>query len=135
MNETIKQRWVAALRSGEWVQISGKLHGKGDKERCVLGVLCEVVNIGKWHKRSDTWCYKTPTSIGTEALPRAVADAAGLEFTLPIMDIPNAKALELGMRLDNLFQNAAGNWEIGLSLLNDRGVPLSVIADLIEEYM
>ena len=41
MNKVIKQKWIAALRSGEYKQGKGQLHNsKG--EFCCLGVLCDL---------------------------------------------------------------------------------------------
>ena len=45
MNAEIKQRWVDALRSGEYEQTRGTLH-KGDSY-CCLGVLCLVMGMTK----------------------------------------------------------------------------------------
>lgn len=41
MDQAIKQEWVAALRSGEYVQGRGYLRDRHDKF-CCLGVLCEI---------------------------------------------------------------------------------------------
>lgn len=40
MNEIIKKEWINELRSNKWKQGYGKLGYK--KERCCLGVLCEI---------------------------------------------------------------------------------------------
>ena len=40
MNQEIKAKWVAALRSGVYEQGAGAL--KVDDEHCCLGVLCEI---------------------------------------------------------------------------------------------
>lgn len=39
--------WVAALRSGQFVQHYGSLRGP-DNYRCCLGVACDVSGVGKW---------------------------------------------------------------------------------------
>lgn len=43
MNPELKAKWVAALRSGEYEQITGSL--KEPDGYCCLGVLCEVMGI------------------------------------------------------------------------------------------
>ena len=47
MNRDIASRWTAALRSGEYVQGSGRLaieYPSGEVEYCVLGVLCDLAH-------------------------------------------------------------------------------------------
>ena len=50
MNAQIKKEWLEALRSGEFLQGTGrlryserKLNGQNVKRHCCLGVLCEIV--------------------------------------------------------------------------------------------
>lgn len=52
MNTEIKNKWVSALRSGNYVQGKGQLRiDTGNVvKHCCLGVLCDVVN--KHHGRS-----------------------------------------------------------------------------------
>lgn len=45
MNKEIKELWVQALRSGEYVQGTGFLNKDG--RFCCLGVLCEVLDKSK----------------------------------------------------------------------------------------
>jgi hypothetical protein len=40
MNQVVKAKWVAALRSGEYKQTTGQL--KKTEGHCCLGVLCEL---------------------------------------------------------------------------------------------
>lgn len=45
MNETIKEKWLKALRSGKYKQGTGRLFGKYEKNKkefCCLGVLCDL---------------------------------------------------------------------------------------------
>jgi hypothetical protein len=46
MNAEIKQKWVAALRSGNYKQTKVCLHNK--EGYCCLGVLCDVINPDAW---------------------------------------------------------------------------------------
>jgi hypothetical protein len=45
MNEEIKQKWVAALRSGKYSQTRETL--QDENGFCCLGVLCEVMKLPK----------------------------------------------------------------------------------------
>lgn len=48
MNPEIKQKWVAALRSGKYVQGKGTLkrnNEDGTAKYCCLGVICQELNI------------------------------------------------------------------------------------------
>lgn len=42
MKPGIKAKWVAALRSGEYMQGSGRLRRPDDNSFCCLGVLCNI---------------------------------------------------------------------------------------------
>ena len=43
MNKEIKDKWVKALRSGEYKQ--GRLYLQRDNLFCCLGVLCKILNV------------------------------------------------------------------------------------------
>jgi hypothetical protein len=45
LNEELKAKWIAALRSGEYTQIKGVLRGANGEGHCCLGVLCEVAEM------------------------------------------------------------------------------------------
>lgn len=42
MNKEVKKKWIAALRSGEYNQIDGRLASEDGSKHCCLGVLCEL---------------------------------------------------------------------------------------------
>ncbi len=51
MEKTTKKKWVEALRSGEYKQVSGILRAHFYEEspkHCCLGVLCDIVNPDGW---------------------------------------------------------------------------------------
>lgn len=61
MHPQIKQQWVEALRSGEYVQGSGALRDARNRF-CVNGVLCDLhakAHGYAWYKRhgSNDWYY------------------------------------------------------------------------------
>lgn len=47
VDRELVQKWVAALRSGEYKQGRGRLHQAKDNSFCCLGVLCEVAGVKK----------------------------------------------------------------------------------------
>lgn len=76
MDAVLKQKWIDALRSGTYKQITGVLHKQG-VGHCVFGVLCEVSGApsrvqGSWfHENSEVpavyytlhekeWCRNLP---------------------------------------------------------------------------
>ena len=57
INTDLAKKWVAALRSGNYVQGQNRLRNSEGKY-CCLGVLCEVAGI----TRIDSGSYKFPRS-------------------------------------------------------------------------
>lgn len=127
MNPDIKDRWTAALRSGEYPQTQGVLHRLvGDPKPactcglceapvgfCCLGVLCELAV-------ADGIITSTPNSDGiamvygleTGVLPLKVVKWAGLDSRNPTIG------------------------DASLSFYNDiRKYTFDQIADLVEEYL
>lgn len=47
MDQELKQRWLTALRSGDYQQGRGRLKTHRDTY-CCLGVLCDVSELGEW---------------------------------------------------------------------------------------
>ncbi|QGT54356.1 hypothetical protein b3_0112 [Synechococcus phage B3] len=57
MNSRIKEKWIAALRSGEYTQGKKQLHSK-EGAFCCLGVLCDLYLKEKglaWEDSGDEW--------------------------------------------------------------------------------
>ncbi len=107
MKEVVKDKWVAALRSGNYEQASGVLYdGKG---YCCLGVLCDVMGLKP--EQHDT-NFSSEYTFGDESgvLPPAVMEKAGIRF-------------------------ANGGYAYARKALshdNDRGKSFNEIADIIE---
>lgn len=58
MDRELRDKWVAALRSGEYKQGLNQLRGKdedGTDTFCCLGVLCDVVDPNGWHGWDGYW--------------------------------------------------------------------------------
>lgn len=47
MKKDIKDKWIAALRSGKYEQGQNNLRSVDDKF-CCLGVLCDIIDNSKW---------------------------------------------------------------------------------------
>lgn len=109
MKADIKEKWVSALRSDEYVQGIGQLHACGNF--CCLGVLCDLhakETGGKW----DTGLYLGEVCF----LPIAVVDWAGLDLVCPAVT----------------FEHNEG---VTLATLNDNGKTFKEIADIIDSQL
>jgi hypothetical protein len=109
MKNGIKQKWVAALRSGDYGQGHGAL--RNGERFCCLGVLCElavqdgVIPEPALHGLTSAYCGESST------LPERVRSWAGLERRNPYV------------------------FDDSLAHLNDGGLVFSEIADLIEAHL
>ncbi len=114
MNPEIKAKWVAALRSGEYKQATGRL--RVDDSFCCLGVLCDLhakfTGTVWWQNENRQFEYKGQRQI----LPEPVIEWAA---------IPH----EFG---DNIYLH---HKRICLSAENDEGVSFAEIADIIEREL
>lgn len=104
MKPEIKERWVAALRSGEYEQATGGLRTK-DKF-CAGGVLCDVVGV-EWEKPHETLNWYMAIFNGEQ-------DGGAIPPTL--------------LRYLDLTYEAMRSIE----RLNDKETPFAEIADYIE---
>lgn len=107
------QKLVDALRSSKYKQGFAAL--KYDDCMCVLGVACDISNLGQWEHLtlSDTYCYMTPISSSRTHLPPDVIAYYGFPNDDPRIDY--------------------GETTETLSNLNDSGLPFTTIANLLEE--
>lgn len=68
MNPEWKEKWIKALRSGEYEQGRNRL--RRDGKYCCLGVLCDISGMGKWEEN---------TYMGSESvLPYELAEKMGI---------------------------------------------------------
>lgn len=116
MKKKVMEKWVKALRSGEYKQTQGELVS-ADDSFCCLGVLCNISDVGEWVKYNDLsldsseeWYYECPHESTNQWLPNDVMDWAGM----------NSSIGEMGA-------------EEPLTELNDGGKTFNQIADIIEE--
>ena len=113
MNPQVKEKWVNALRSGDYKQTTGNLYEPG-VGYCCLGVLTDLYLKEKgleWDttKSSTGWvCFEDEF----EFLPESVMQWAGLKDNRGTYD--------------NVIESPA------LTDLNDNGISFNEIADVIE---
>ena len=111
MNEQVKEKWLNALRSGDYQQTKFNLRRKD--RFCCLGVLCDL--YGKEHNLEwelvDVGVYRFQNR--DLYLSSSVIEWSGLVSENPIVC----------------------NGETSLGYLNDNGSTFNEIADLIQEHL
>lgn len=121
MNKHIAERWVQALRSGQYKQGQGELH-PDPESYCCLGVLCDLYRVeqgkGEWVAKpngQELGMFRAPnediTEIETAVLPEVVKDWAGIQD----------------------FAGEIAGTSDSLAGLNDEGMGFPELADLIEK--
>lgn len=135
MNPEIKDKWLTALRSGEYRQGQNVLkqqHGENDTPQyCCLGVLCDIavkegldITVRDIHEEDEAaekqvWEFGTSDSLSHELLPDAVMEWAGMDSDNPTVYDPSARAEDQLRATD-------------IATLNDNGISFEDIADVIE---
>lgn len=133
MDPEVKAEWVAALRSGEYQQATGKLTDGGGY--CCLGVLCELAAARGVVTIEVHPGYKTYDG-ASHTLPTAAHTWAGLRDANPTVPVPD----EIAARIDE--GDLLWHEGIPLAAFNDGNVAYGVgplafnaIADIIEEQL
>lgn len=119
----LQDRWIAALRSGKYEQVPGRLTrlkrtGRG---YCCLGVACDIYDPDGWQTKGEV------TYLGQKHyLPVKVGNAYGMDTDNPSIEINSQEAASLGL---------CPVGAVTLSSLNDvHGWTFNKIADFIEKY-
>jgi len=118
MDPKVKEKWIKALRSGEYEQGTHALKTKeGDKVTyCCLGVLCEIYreeNGKRWGKPTNQY----PTFMKEmSVLPKKVMEWAGLDTPTGEITYKNGKFTAL------------------INLNDEEGKSFKQIANVIEKY-
>lgn len=110
MDAEIKSKWVAALRSGDYVQGAGGLKQLTDGvvQHCCLGVLCEVLGTRQeLPEESSVWLFGEEEETDHGYLPQSVERSTGID----------------------------GVTQRQLATKNDTGSSFAEIADYIEENL
>lgn len=119
MNPAIKAQWIAALRSGQYVQGLGRLRSKEDNDFCCLGVLCDKhrqESRSHWTSKQDsTTLYYHGEDVELPALVIAWAEMTDSNPTVPVEDRNGDQPT--------------------LAQLNDDGLTFDQIADVIEYFL
>lgn len=111
----VKEKWVAALRSGEYKQGQGKLR-PSTEEYCCLGVLCDI-----YSKETKTGLWNRDEFF--------VNDSSATD--LPPKDVDKWAYINLEEDKTFLYETSKGY----LPELNDDGLSFTDIADLIEQEL
>lgn len=126
MNEEVKTKWLAALRSGNYTQGMKRL--RTNDSFCCLGVLCDLAiseGIGdlKWSGSQYT-TNDVPSDVFFEAVNENDWDA---------YLVPEPVVAWANLELTNPEHYVNGERQT-LAALNDGGKTFEQIADVIEEY-
>lgn len=119
MDSQIKQRWITALRSGEYAQGTGTL--KSDQGFYCLGVLCDL-----YAKETGTE-WKPKYIRGGEPLPYYFLDGASAILPESVKEWAGLDIQNPDIKLTKTYG------EFSLSKFNDLGFKFEEIAQLIEE--
>jgi hypothetical protein len=132
MNPQIKQKWLNALRSGEYQQTKGFL--RKEDGFCCLGILCDLYgkeNNVEWNLTNNGHNYKFQES--ESYLPSSVMEWSGLSGNGKTLSVEQACSQ---LKRELIHVNLGGETNLPFfSGLNDSGSTFNEIADLIEEHL
>jgi hypothetical protein len=144
MKKDVADKWVAALRSGEYPQARGGLHIIRETQSgpgfCCLGVLCDLftkvdpghcrwTNISKLPDEDSTRFFiECGSELSTTAVPQRVQSWSGLRSGVGYCTKPS-----LADTFGYLNESVIGN-NPSLANANDNGASFEQIADFIEQY-
>jgi hypothetical protein len=131
MNQDVKQKWITALRSGEYKQTGGRLR-KGDSY-CCLGVLTDLydkdIKCHAWYEEDGQYGYASDGVTVQATLPESVMKWADL-------DEPNPVVREDRKRYFDKKLEELGEQLTSLAYLNDdEGLDFNQLADIIEAQL
>lgn len=137
MNPEIKARWLAALRSGEYIQGHQRLRD-GDGY-CCLGVLCEIAVADGIVQREGDEGYVSVENCGDSSnthLPISVASWASVDFMGDIARIKGEACPDAGDDPHCGNPGCARCDIVRLVELNDeKGYSFEQIAEVIEKWL
>jgi hypothetical protein len=117
MDKELVQKWIDALRSGQYRQAKSKLH-IGDRH-CCLGVATELIH------GQDCWEDSNSTDIYGNIVYKYTVGSTTCEELLDVMD---AELVGLSIMQGDLTQEY-------LSDMNDYGDSFEEIADFLERHL
>jgi hypothetical protein len=104
--QALKQRWVEALRSGEYEQGAGALRN-GDKF-CCLGVLCDILTDEEREELGVEWVVRTYPRIDLAVGEVGAPDGLGGKIRSTSM-LPEQLTARLGLDFDAAVRLASMN--------------------------
>lgn len=134
MHKEIAEKWVSALRSGEYQQGTGALvnHDMGNGDilgHCCLGVLCEIaVKEGAGVEKIG------PTERSNRDDYEEYSYYAGVEFDKADALLPASVMAWSGMRTSDGGHETPDGGSGSLASMNDGGASFVEIADFIENH-
>lgn len=138
MKQDIKERWVTALRSGEYTQghYALRKHDDDGDTHCCLGVLCDIaVEAGvipaPTVNTNSEYEYENTTPSGEQAWPEAGV-LPNRVYRWAELSEPNPEITAPEGYLDKYGNPKAF---VSLAELNDNDRTFLQIADLIEEHL
>lgn len=151
MNQEMKVKWVAALRSGKYKQGSHVLRqtgmgGSSDREDCLwccLGVLCDLIEAegqGQWVQRGGSYRFRYHgNGLKEEACGLLAAICEDLDIqhwnaSIPVK--PGEKLNLMGRTWPTIDESSEYYCQFSscnLAELNDLGMNFGAIAKIIEE--
>lgn len=139
MNQELRKRWVAALRSGTFKQTKKILHDIKEDAYCCLGVLCKIENLPEkvvkfridLHSEEEPrevgrfGCHSSRSCFSESELPR--------NFAVQVFGI-GTRNENGSFMYPNGYRDDTGASGSSLALLNDAGFTFDQIADIIDWY-
>lgn len=134
------EKWLEALRSGQWAQTENELwtdsgsgfnhtEVEGHVGYCCLGVLCKLNEIPSYAEGVADGIVIEFTN-GTAIHPQKFDELVGLELReVPYIDYDEGDE-PVTLEVDAAFE---GSFAAELASLNDNGASFEEIADVIEE--
>lgn len=121
MKKEVADKWVAALRSGEYAQTRELLRDR--QGFCCLGVLCDISGQGQWKQYEG----EDSDSVNVGAHEYHVGEKAALGLLGP-------EVIEWAGMMAGNVSGEYGSDTTALSFKNDMGVTFDEIADIIEKH-
>lgn len=113
MKEEVKEKWLHALRSGNYKQGVGRL--RTDDEFCCLGVLCDLYPEGYWREGKDE-------------------EVDGVMYTYRLSKDPIYERIGFPQSaITHLWAEIPSDFVDNLAGMNDNGKSFEEIADVIEK--
>jgi hypothetical protein len=110
--EELFNKWIAALRSGEYSQDRGAL--RTDDGFCCLGVLCDVMGAEWEYSREDGYFANLP-------------DMEPSDSYLPGPIFP-------GLGSTGVIEGVGDEYDVDVALANDEGKSFETIANILEQH-